>query len=73
MSGFEKTRSGVICVIFGLLALHVSSFSVTPAQAGTECLMDTNDNGPDGYSRKVGERLRAIRRQKRLSLHRLNK
>lgn len=30
--------------------------------------MDTNDNGPDDYSRKVGERLRAIRRQKRLSL-----
>ena len=30
--------------------------------------MDTNESGSDGYSRKVGERLRAIRRQKRLSL-----
>ena len=30
--------------------------------------MDENENGPDAYSRKVGERLRAIRRQKRLSL-----
>ena len=30
--------------------------------------MDSNENGPDGYSRMVGERLRAIRRQKRLSL-----
>ena len=30
--------------------------------------MDDNDNTPDDYSRKVGERLRAIRRQKRLSL-----
>lgn len=30
--------------------------------------MDDSDNGPDAYSRRVGERLRAIRRQKRLSL-----
>jgi transcriptional regulator with XRE-family HTH domain len=29
---------------------------------------DQNENTPDDYSRKVGERLRAIRRQKRLSL-----
>jgi transcriptional regulator with XRE-family HTH domain len=29
---------------------------------------ENNDNTPDDYSRKVGERLRAIRRQKRLSL-----
>jgi len=29
---------------------------------------DDNTSGSDGYSRKVGERLRAIRRQKRLSL-----
>ena len=30
--------------------------------------MDDNETNADDYSRKVGERLRAIRRQKRLSL-----
>ncbi|NNE72268.1 MAG: transcriptional regulator, partial [Acidimicrobiales bacterium] len=30
--------------------------------------MSTNENGSDPYSQKVGDRLRAIRRQKRLSL-----
>ena len=30
--------------------------------------MDSSNDGPDEYSRRVGERLRAIRRQKRLSL-----
>ena len=30
--------------------------------------MDDNEDGPDKYSQRVGERLRAIRRQKRLSL-----
>ena len=34
----------------------------------TNAIDETSPASPDAYSRKVGERLRAIRRQKRLSL-----
>jgi hypothetical protein len=31
--------------------------------------MDMDDEGPSAYSELVGDRLRTIRKQKRLSLH----